>query len=185
LSTNNGSLESLKPSVRCGFSSNARQIRPIVDDDSPLRCAIFDRDQPRSCHRPGRFWSMPDLRVMVPRSSLGRRGLEGGQWRWCSSSRLGSRVMSRTRSVRAWSQRCWRSEEPRNCRRGGCLEADDHDGRPTTKEAERQGGRQRSKPEGCCPGGGCDQGASPLFTGMPSLGRPLAGLSVRLFSIQR
>ena len=32
-------------SARCGLSSNARQIRPIVDFDSPERSAIFDRDQ--------------------------------------------------------------------------------------------------------------------------------------------
>src|ERR1700691_1654223 len=40
LCTNNGSLESLKPSTRCGLSSNRRQIRPIVDLDSPERSAI-------------------------------------------------------------------------------------------------------------------------------------------------
>ena len=44
-STNCGSVESLNPSWRCGFSSNARQIRPIVDLDRPLRSAIFARDQ--------------------------------------------------------------------------------------------------------------------------------------------
>ena len=44
-STNNGSLESLNPSSRCGLSSNARQIRPIVERESPLRWAIFARDQ--------------------------------------------------------------------------------------------------------------------------------------------
>jgi hypothetical protein len=32
-------------SVRCGASPNARQIRPIVDSDSPERSAIFARDQ--------------------------------------------------------------------------------------------------------------------------------------------
>ena len=36
---------SLNESARCGLSSNARQIRPIVDLDSPLRWAIFARDQ--------------------------------------------------------------------------------------------------------------------------------------------
>ena len=38
-------LESLNRSSRCGFSSNARQIRPTVDFDSPQRRAIFARDQ--------------------------------------------------------------------------------------------------------------------------------------------
>jgi hypothetical protein len=35
----------LNPSARCGLSSNAFQIRPIVDFDSPDRSAIFARDQ--------------------------------------------------------------------------------------------------------------------------------------------
>ena len=35
----------LNPSWRCGFSSNAFQIRPIVDFDRPERSAIFARDQ--------------------------------------------------------------------------------------------------------------------------------------------
>ena len=34
-STNGGSVLSLKPSVRCGLSSNLRQIRPIVESDRP------------------------------------------------------------------------------------------------------------------------------------------------------
>jgi hypothetical protein len=45
LSTNNGSVESLNPSWRCGLSSNRRQICPIVDGDKPVRCAIEVRDQ--------------------------------------------------------------------------------------------------------------------------------------------
>src|SRR5215218_1036107 len=44
-STNSGSVDSLNPSARCGLSSNARQIRPIVDFDNPVRSAIFARDQ--------------------------------------------------------------------------------------------------------------------------------------------
>ena len=44
-STNSGSLESLNPSSRCGLSSNVRQIRPMVDFDSPVFSAIFARDQ--------------------------------------------------------------------------------------------------------------------------------------------
>ncbi len=44
-SVNNGSLDSLNPSVRWGLRSNAFQIRPIVDGLSPLRWAIFTRDQ--------------------------------------------------------------------------------------------------------------------------------------------
>ncbi len=32
-------------SVRCGASPNARQIRPIVDSESPERSAIFALDQ--------------------------------------------------------------------------------------------------------------------------------------------
>src|SRR3954467_6699519 len=45
LSTNSGSLDSLNVSARCGFASNAFQIRPIVEGESPLRWAIFARDQ--------------------------------------------------------------------------------------------------------------------------------------------
>ena len=44
-STNSGSLDSLNPSVRWGLSSKAFQIRPIEDFDSPVRSAIFARDQ--------------------------------------------------------------------------------------------------------------------------------------------
>ena len=44
-STNSGSLLSLNVSARCGLSSNARQIRPMLDLDRPLRWAIFARDQ--------------------------------------------------------------------------------------------------------------------------------------------
>ena len=40
-----GSEDSLNESLRCGLRSNLRQIRPIVDGDSPLRAAIEDRDQ--------------------------------------------------------------------------------------------------------------------------------------------
>ena len=42
---NNGSLLSLNVSTRCGFSPNARQIRPTVDFDSPVSAAIEARDQ--------------------------------------------------------------------------------------------------------------------------------------------
>src|SRR5919106_4451199 len=42
---NNGSLDSLKVSTRCGLSPNARQIRPTVDRDSPASAAIDARDQ--------------------------------------------------------------------------------------------------------------------------------------------
>src|ERR1700735_754367 len=45
LLTNSGSFDNLNPSLRCGFNSNAFQIRPIVDGDSPLRSAILARDQ--------------------------------------------------------------------------------------------------------------------------------------------
>jgi len=38
-------LDNLNPSLRCGLSSNARQIRPMLDLDSPLRSAILARDQ--------------------------------------------------------------------------------------------------------------------------------------------
>src|SRR6478735_4937161 len=44
-STNIGSLDSLNPSVRCGLSSNACQIRPIVDGERPDFLAIDVRDQ--------------------------------------------------------------------------------------------------------------------------------------------
>ncbi len=40
-----GSVDSLKVSVRCGLSPNARQIRPIVDVLSPDLSAICLRDQ--------------------------------------------------------------------------------------------------------------------------------------------
>lgn len=39
------SVDSLKVSARCGLSWNCRQIRPTVDVDKPLCCAIDDRDQ--------------------------------------------------------------------------------------------------------------------------------------------
>src|SRR6202167_5282858 len=44
-STNSGSVDSLNPSMRWGFRSNLRQIRPTVDSDTPLRRAIEARDQ--------------------------------------------------------------------------------------------------------------------------------------------
>jgi len=39
----------LNPSVRCGLRLNPFQIRPIVDLESPLRSAIFFRDQWVAC----------------------------------------------------------------------------------------------------------------------------------------
>lgn len=44
-STNSGSVDSLKVSVRCGCSPNARPIRPTVEAESPQRLAIFERVQ--------------------------------------------------------------------------------------------------------------------------------------------
>src|SRR6266480_5518551 len=44
-STNSGSVDSLNVSTRWGLSSNLRQIRPILDLDSPVRSAIDLRDQ--------------------------------------------------------------------------------------------------------------------------------------------
>src|ERR1019366_9142878 len=44
-STNSGSEESLNPFTRCGLSSKAFQIRPIVVLDNPERLAIDARDQ--------------------------------------------------------------------------------------------------------------------------------------------
>jgi hypothetical protein len=44
-SPNWGSPDSLNPSVRCGLSRNAFQIRPTVDFESPDRLAIDARDQ--------------------------------------------------------------------------------------------------------------------------------------------
>ena len=38
-------MDSLNPSVRCGLSSNARQIRPIVEGERPDFLAIDVRDQ--------------------------------------------------------------------------------------------------------------------------------------------
>ena len=43
------SLDSLNPSVRWGLRLNPFQIRPIVDLESPLRSAIFFRDQWVAC----------------------------------------------------------------------------------------------------------------------------------------
>src|SRR5215213_9994399 len=45
LSTNSGSVDSLKVSVRCGLRPKVRQIRPIVDLLSPDLSAICLRDQ--------------------------------------------------------------------------------------------------------------------------------------------
>ena len=45
LSTNSGSVDNLNVPVKCGLRSNLRQIRPIVDFDSPARFAIEARDQ--------------------------------------------------------------------------------------------------------------------------------------------
>src|SRR3954447_21610022 len=42
---NCGSALSLNVSTRCGFSPNARQIRPMVDSDRPVSAAIEDLDQ--------------------------------------------------------------------------------------------------------------------------------------------
>ena len=39
----------MNPSTRCGLRPNPFQIRPIVDLDSPLRSAIFFRDQWVAC----------------------------------------------------------------------------------------------------------------------------------------
>src|SRR5258705_8680465 len=44
-STKKGSVDSVNPSTRCGLISNFRQIRPIVDLDSPDLAAIDLRDQ--------------------------------------------------------------------------------------------------------------------------------------------
>ena len=61
-STNSGSLDSLTSSLRCGCSSTAFQIRPIVDLDSPVRSAIDVRDQ---CVA----WAGVDSRVATTTSS--------------------------------------------------------------------------------------------------------------------
>src|SRR5678815_856552 len=45
LSTNNGSVDSLNVSTRCGLRPKPRQIRPIVDFDNPDFSAINLRDQ--------------------------------------------------------------------------------------------------------------------------------------------
>jgi hypothetical protein len=44
-STDSGSVDSWKPSMRCGLTSNLRRTRPTVDFDRPLRLAIEARDQ--------------------------------------------------------------------------------------------------------------------------------------------
>src|SRR5215467_8374689 len=44
-STNSGSVDSLKVSLKCGFRPKSRQMRPMVDFDSPHLLAIKARDQ--------------------------------------------------------------------------------------------------------------------------------------------
>ena len=44
-STNSGSVDSLKVSLRCGFSPKARQTRPTVEADRPAALAIERRLQ--------------------------------------------------------------------------------------------------------------------------------------------
>src|SRR6266496_516966 len=83
-SMNIGSVESLNPSVRCGLSSNFRQIRPIVDFDRPLRFAIDARDQ---CVAFGGV----DSSVAVITSSTRSSRIEGGRPGRGSSARPSNR----------------------------------------------------------------------------------------------
>jgi len=72
LSTNCGSVESLKKSCTWGLSSNCRQIRPIVDLLSPVRAAIEARDQ---CVALGGVCSS----VAITTSSTWSSRIEGGR----------------------------------------------------------------------------------------------------------
>src|SRR4029453_15313880 len=72
LSTNNGSLDSLKVSARCGWRPKSRQIRPIVDFDNPDRSAINLRDQ---CVA---FFGVSS-RVATTTSSTWSRAIDGGR----------------------------------------------------------------------------------------------------------
>jgi hypothetical protein len=62
----------LNPSVRCGFTPNLRQIRPIVEGDRPLRLAIEVRDQ---CVA----WAGVVSSVAVNTASTLSRRIEGGR----------------------------------------------------------------------------------------------------------
>jgi len=66
-------------SVRCGFNSNLRQIRPMVDSDRPLCCAIDVRDQ---CVALAGVCSNVAIRIS---STLSSR-IEGGRPRRFSSA---------------------------------------------------------------------------------------------------
>jgi hypothetical protein len=83
-STKSGSVDSLNESVRWGFSSNLRQIRPIVDSDRPLRLAIEARDQ---CVAPRGASSSVAVRTSLTLSSR----MDGGRPGRRSSARPGSR----------------------------------------------------------------------------------------------
>ena len=71
---NSGSVDSLKVSTRWGLSPNARQIRPIVDFDSPVSAAIAERDQ---CVASRGVRSSVSTTTCSTRSSLTDRGPPG------------------------------------------------------------------------------------------------------------
>jgi hypothetical protein len=72
-------VDSLNPSVRWGFSSNLRQIRPTVDSDRPLRLAMEVRDQ---CVAPFGLSSSVAVRTSLTLSSR----IDGGRPGRCSSA---------------------------------------------------------------------------------------------------
>ena len=78
-STNSGSVDSLNVPVKCGLISNLRQIRPIVDGDSPLRSAIEARDQCVAS------WGISSSVAVITSSTLSSR-TDGGLPRGSSHS---------------------------------------------------------------------------------------------------
>jgi hypothetical protein len=86
-------VESLNPSLRCGFSSNLRQIRPIVDFDSPDLAAIDVRDQ---CVA---FFGVSSSVAVITSSTLSSR-IDGGRPGLGSSTRPPTRsAMNRRRHL--------------------------------------------------------------------------------------
>ena len=72
LSTNSGSVDSLKVPVKCGLRSNLRQIRPIADLLSPARLAIEARDQCVAS------WGISSSVAVMTSSTLSSR-IDGGR----------------------------------------------------------------------------------------------------------
>jgi hypothetical protein len=89
-SRNNGSVDSLNVSVRCGVSSQRRQIRPTVDFDSPDFSPIEALDQWVA------FFGICSS-VATTTSSTLSRPTEGGRPGRFSSTRPSSRFAMKRR----------------------------------------------------------------------------------------